>query len=269
MQAYYLPYPRKYEIREVYAWDRPTAGCYPPHYHDHAEIMYIVEGKAVVELDYRQYTFCKGEAVLLFPNQIHRFLEPWGACRTYTYIFKVGVCSGYSQLLTTKRPVNPVIRNVSKIQDAVNLMELILKESAEQSPYTIPIVTGAVQALLGLLLKECPITGRGTLDETTAARILAYCHEHFTEPITLTSAAQALGLSPYYLSHLIPQKYGIRFNELILTLRLEESVRLIQKGEKVSSAALLAGFPSIRAFHRAFHDRHGKTPTVYLGLKEK
>lgn len=267
MKASYLPNPPNGRIREIYAWDRPTAGCYAPHYHDHAEIMCILEGRVILELDYRQYTFEKGDAILLFPRQIHRFLEPWGASHTYTFVFKTGSCPNYTQLFEAKRPESPVIQNAADIPTAVLLMETILAECAEETAYSDQITMGALQMLLGLLLRRCRMVNRGNMDETTASRIFEYCHAHFLEKITLTSAAEALDLSPYYLSHLLPQKYGIRFNELISALRLEEAVLLIHNGQKISSAAQNAGFSTVRAFNRAFQRQYGTSPTVYLGLR--
>lgn len=85
--------------------------------------------------------------------------------------------------------------------------------------------------------------------------------------MNLLNPAEALDLRPYYLTHLIPQKQGMHFGELIAMLRIEEALHLIKDGCKISSAALYAGFPSMRAFNRAFQKQYGKSPSEYPALK--
>ena len=267
MKPHYLKNPPNRSLREIYAWIDSSVSSYPPHYHDHAEIIYIAEGPVIVDLDYKKITLFAGDALLLFPNQIHLFSEPQGKSQTYVFIFKVSTCPNYKQILETKRPELPVIRNAAEIPNVKMLMQLMLEESAGHDKYADQIVAGALQTLLGLLVRECTLVNRGNLDETTAMRILGYCHAHFSEDINLTNTAEALGLSPYYLSHLIPKKYGMHFGELIALLRIEEALRLIKDGCKISSAALYAGFPSVRAFNRAFQKQYGKSPSEYLGFK--
>lgn len=269
LDAHYLKYPPDRGVREVYALDEQGVGYYAPHYHDHAEMMYVVNGCVSVNLDYKTFIFSEGDMLLLFPNQFHQFSEPYGRCHTYIFIFKPSVCANYSRILDTKRPEMPIIRNASAMPNVMNLMKLALKESTDGSIYSEQIVTGAMQALVGLLLRECTLVNKGNLDDNTAVRILNYCHAHYKEEISLSTAAKALNLSPYYLSHLIPQKYGMHFSELIATLRLDEAIRLIKDGQKISRAADLAGFPNIRSFNRAFQKQYNASPTNYLGLHAK
>lgn len=269
MEAHYLKYPPDRGVHEVYALDEQGVGYYAPHFHDHVEMMFVAEGRVQVNLYYKKLVFSAGDLLLLFPNQIHHFSEPWGRSHTYIFIFKPSVCPNYRQILEMKRPETPVIENAATMPRVMGLMELLLTECQQRSVYSEQIVTGAMQALVGLLLRKCTLVNKCNLDETTAARILNYCHTHYKEDISLSTAAEALELSPYYLSHLIPQKYGMHFSELIAMLRLDEAIRLIKDGQKISNAARFAGFPNIRSFNRAFRKQYNETPSAYLGLRSK
>lgn len=269
IEASFLPYPPHRAIRDLYAWDRPTAGCYPPHYHTQAEILYIVEGRIQAEVDFTLHTAQTGDVVLLCPNQIHRFLEPWGPARTWTFVFESKLMPAFAELLGEKKPVVPVIGGISSVPEAPGLLRRILEECDSPKPYAAQIAAGALTLLLGVLLRRCPLRERGKMDETTASRILHFCYEHYQEPLSLAEAARALRLSPYYLSHLMPQKYGVSFTQLLTRIRLDDARRRLLMGSSVTVAALDAGFSSTRTFHRAFRARYGGSPSELLKFETK
>jgi two-component system response regulator YesN len=84
------------------------------------------------------------------------------------------------------------------------------------------------------------------------------------EPITLTSVAEEVGLSSYYLSRVFREENGESFNDYVTRLRMEKAVQLLQTTTlKVYEVAKLVGFPSYRYFSQLFRSWTGVAPKDY------
>lgn len=84
------------------------------------------------------------------------------------------------------------------------------------------------------------------------------------EPITLTSIAEEVGLSSYYLSRLFREETGESFNDYVTRLRMEKAVHLLQTTQlKVYEVAEQVGIPSYRYFSQIFRNWTGVAPTDY------
>ncbi|UUZ94824.1 helix-turn-helix transcriptional regulator [Paenibacillus sp. P25] len=94
-----------------------------------------------------------------------------------------------------------------------------------------------------------------------AKRILS---ERLAEPLTLTSVAEEVGLSSFYLSRLFREEVGESFNAYLTRLRVDKAIRLLQTTPlKVYEVAERVGIPSYRYFSVLFRNRTGVSPTDY------
>ncbi|UKS27344.1 response regulator [Paenibacillus sp. HWE-109] len=84
------------------------------------------------------------------------------------------------------------------------------------------------------------------------------------DPITLTSVADEVGLSSYYLSRLFREETGESFNDYVTRIRMEKAVNLLQNTQlKVYEVAEQVGIPSYRYFSQLFRNWTGVAPTDY------
>ncbi|GFZ77708.1 putative two-component response regulator [Paenibacillus marchantiophytorum] len=84
------------------------------------------------------------------------------------------------------------------------------------------------------------------------------------DPITLTSVADEVGLSSYYLSRLFREETGESFNDYVTRMRMEKAVNLLQNTQlKVYEVAEQVGIPSYRYFSQLFRNWTGVAPTDY------
>ena len=89
-------------------------------------------------------------------------------------------------------------------------------------------------------------------------------YEHFTEPITLDSVANALGYSANYLSHCIQKLYGLNFCTALSSLRIERARSLLTSSDKsITEICYESGFGSERSFLRQFKSIMGFSPSEY------
>lgn len=88
--------------------------------------------------------------------------------------------------------------------------------------------------------------------------------KHIAEPITLTWAAEQVGLSSFYLSRLFREEVGESFNEYVTRQRIDKAIVLLQTTNlKVYEVAEQIGIPSYRYFSVLFRNRTGVSPTEY------
>ena len=89
---------------------------------------------------------------------------------------------------------------------------------------------------------------------------------YLTEGITLSSAADSMGVSPRLLSDFLNNIYEMNFNTWIKSLRVEEVKRLLRQTEPkmtLLDIAVLTGFPDASSMSKAFKLITGMTPSAY------
>lgn len=92
-------------------------------------------------------------------------------------------------------------------------------------------------------------------------RALGYMSEHFSEPMTLETVAEQVGLSAGYFSSLFHQVVGVSFREHLCSIRVEESKRLLTSTNySLTDIALAVGFTDQSYFCKVFKRIVGMTP---------
>lgn len=89
---------------------------------------------------------------------------------------------------------------------------------------------------------------------------------YLTEGITLSSAADSMGVSPRLLSDFLNNIFEMDFNTWIKSLRVDEVKRLLRQTEPkmtLLDIAALTGFPDASSMSKAFKLFTGMTPSAY------
>lgn len=92
-----------------------------------------------------------------------------------------------------------------------------------------------------------------------------YIEAHLSEPdLSLSSTAEALGLSTSYLSRLFSSHLGVNYSTYVNQVRLDTAMHaLLKTNETVSTIAERCGFSSSRNFIYAFKKKYQLTPGEY------
>ena len=97
-----------------------------------------------------------------------------------------------------------------------------------------------------------------------AQRALSYIQHHFSEPISLTSVADEMGVSPAYLSTVFHREIGSGYSRTLLKIRMEEAARqLTLTSLQVQQIAQNVGFVSAKHFTHAFRQYYSLSPMEY------
>jgi YesN/AraC family two-component response regulator len=126
---------------------------------------------------------------------------------------------------------------------------------------------GYINIILGMLLDHYPTISVKTADGMEImVDILHYIDEHYKEPITLESIADAFGYNKCYFSRMFNRYIGESLLNYVNIVRLREFMeRMKEKNPPaISKLAAECGFESMPTFYRAFTKLYGESPKCYL-----
>jgi len=94
--------------------------------------------------------------------------------------------------------------------------------------------------------------------------IVQYLQEHFCDNISTTTLSERFGLSSNYITNLLKQELGIRYNDYITQLRMEYAKELLLSTNKsVKNITMDCGYYSQSHFTKLFVEKEGCTPLEY------
>ncbi len=98
-------------------------------------------------------------------------------------------------------------------------------------------------------------------------RARAFLGRHFTRRVSLRELAEAVHLSPNYLSSIFRRETGMTVTEYLREQRTRRAQQLLLEGKHtISEVAYLVGFQNYRDFHRNFVRAGGRSPRAFQRL---
>ena len=147
----------------------------------------------------------------------------------------------------------------------LNIFDYLLKPVDEQE-LAAALSAMAIQAGQKRQMKAPESTNEYANDnkDGLAQRALLYIQSHFSEPISLTSVAEEMGVSSAYLSTVFHREIGASYSRTLLKFRMEEAARqLAGTNLKVNQIARNVGFFSAKHFTHVFHEYYHLSPMEY------
>lgn len=237
-----------------------------PHIHPHLELIYMRSGSSMATTDNKSFLIEKGDLFLSFPNQVH-FYHDCSPVEGYLIIFPPDFFQDFKKLFQTKTPDSPIIKGARLNPDTPQILEHIYQKNNTESSYDKISAKGYLLALLGEILPLMTLRN-APADEDSIKRILTYCSEHYTEPLSLDILSKELHLNKYYISHIFKERMNMGFVDFLNGLRIEHACNLLKKDENITDIALSSGFTSIRTFNRVFAQTMGMAPRDYIKATE-
>jgi len=94
----------------------------------------------------------------------------------------------------------------------------------------------------------------------------AFIAANYTKPITLLTVADALRISPSYLSRLISKNGNDSFSDMINALRIKEAKKQIKQGIPFKEVSHNVGYTSQSYFTKIFRKLVGMSPSEYKNM---
>ena len=249
----------EYRVPAITSERRVLQSAFPPHFHRQAELLLVTDGILDAQIDGTALRARKGDLLVVFPNLIHAFRTEYAEFQSI--MFCTEICYGFDALLREKKP-EQVLFSVSDVMK--QCADGLHRTLSEASPYAVGTAVGHLGVFLGEICAQTRFLDSAADDNDTVYRLFSYCSEHFREPITVQSAADALFISRSYVSYLFNRKLQYRFPDYINYLRLCEAEQLLLSTEmSVTEIMHASGFRNQSTFNRIFRETYHMLPREY------
>lgn len=232
-----------------------------PHIHPHLELIYLTSGTSIAAADNHRYEISAGDLFLSFPNQIH-FYHDQEPVEGFLLIFSPDLLSDLQEVFQTQTPGEAILRKEQLPPDILDQLNKICDKLKTSSSFSQISAKGCLLALLGEILPLMTLSD-APADQDSIKKLLTYCTNNYTEPLSLETLSRELHLNKYYISHIFQERMGISYKDFINSLRVEHACKLLTKDISVTEVAYASGFTTIRTFNRAFLKHVGMTPRDY------
>ena len=113
-------------------------------------------------------------------------------------------------------------------------------------------------------LFECIYQNRNIRHTRLFTKVKEYIWSNYNQEISLKKLAEAMAVSPYYLSHLFRKEMGISFSEYLKTVRVSIAKKLLEEtSANVLDVCLEVGYQDPSYFSRVFKEKEGVKPSDY------
>lgn len=240
------------------------------HWHRSIEIFMVFEGHLKFYLNDLEQKLNPGEFVLVNSNEIHAIDSPEP---NKTVVIQIPLKT-FSDYFTGEQYIR--FTHEAKKQD-VQVVDLIREMFAaygkKETGYDMRVKSGYYMLLYLLVsvyreldVKDELLKQNRKLNKLTP--ITNYMKEHYQEELSLEALAEVFGYAPAYISRMFQKYAGINYKDYLQGVRVEYAFAELNRAEHtVSEVAFHHGFPSSRAFSKAFQKKYGMLPSAYLQRK--
>lgn len=236
-----------------------------PHIHPHLELIYLKSGSGIAILDNKEYLINEGDCFLVFPNQIH-FYHAEKPLEGYMMIFLPELFGEFKELFRKKTPIIPLLHGADFQEDLESQLEYIFEKRNSGLLYDEYTAKGFLLAILGQMFSKMEFRENPT-DQDAIKRILNFCVEHYTEPISLQMMEKELYLNKHYISYVFKERMNVNYKDFVNRLRVEHACNMLMNGVMITECAYASGFSSVRTFNRAFLKYMKMSPRDYRNQK--
>lgn len=261
-------FPREQKIRFDVSED--YGSFTPGHWHEAIEVIYMLEGTAVLTLPWETVTLNSGQFILINSGLVHASRCP---SRNKTILMQIpdelwSDCVFDPSALWFSLPFDdpsPLVQEqLSRLRCL--LLELMQLQQEKRPGYLLAF-TAKVFAFLDCLYLHFRRDMPGSYHPKSSRvlsrldEVLSYTQKHYTSPISLSEAASVISLQPEYFCRFFREHMGMTYLQYLNDYRLSCFYRdLLSTEQSVSSLAEKHGFTNEKLFHRLFKERFHTTP---------
>lgn len=214
-----------------------------PHIRDYTLLHFVYSGSGNFTTKGQTYPVCAGQVFLIRPGTVNSYTadeeDPWH----YGWI-------GFDGHLADRFwDLPPVFTLPSQ------LMNLIRKALED------PDVTEYRLAGLLLRLYESLFSGE-SVGNRHVRQVENYIRFSYMQPVRIEQLAKHMNLDRRYLTRLFKQHTGVSIQEYLLSVRLSEADRYLQRGYSVKDAAQLSGYEDVSNFSKLYKRHFGTSPAA-------
>lgn len=256
------------------------------HIHDYIEVLYTLSGSYRILLNNRDYSFGKGDLVLINSNEIHRITALSEGLNQYIVVkFLPDMLYTSAQSFLELKYLLPFILNESRHQKIFNRQEIedtvipkavrtIYQEYADQHyGYELAIRANIYSLFLYILrswnARNMDLNIRQPIGKDLLKRlngVLGYIESNCQEDITAGGMAAMCHLSCNYFSRVFKAIMKRNFKDYLNFVRIAKAEKLLTTSElNITEIALATGYTTSSYFIHQFRKYKGIAPKQYRG----
>jgi AraC-like DNA-binding protein len=251
---------------------------YRLHYHNFAELSFVIEGSGEEILNGQSHPLKRGTISFLLPNHLHEIvIQPGTVLTKYCCMFDLHLLQSSS--------IDPIVWDKilkigselpsrydlegEQIESFERLIEEMFKEYHSNGFGKNTVIRSKLSEACVYLLRTVQesIHQSGTLNmekQGAVMEMLKVIHMHYNEELSLTFLSETLGRTPTYLSSIFKRHVGHTFLEYLHALRVGRATGLLAATNlSISEIALEVGFGDFRTFRRVFKEMKGMSPLEF------
>jgi len=230
-------------------YDYPPNHLVPPHHHREAQLVFASKGVMTIHASKRTWVVPPQKAVWIPPGESHSIqMSKLVSMRTLYFAPKLAAKLPDS---CTVLHVLPLLREL--VLHCCSLRKLSLRDHAPLIQTTLAQIESAKKMPLSIPHPQDP----------RARKIAEIVLQNPSDQRTLDQLCLHSGASKRTIERLFQSETGLNFGKWRQQTRLLHGVKLVGEGEKVTQAALDAGYNSPSAFISMFRKALGTTPSRY------
>lgn len=254
----------EFPVQIVFNHIRKPGVYFQPHWHEHIELHYIMEGQGIISCNQTPYSVQSGNIVIVNSNELHEGISQVEVYDSMVVIFRLDSFSkevaDFNAIFQSLIPEDVVLKD---------LLETIYHENLEKSLGYKLAMRGKIYELLSYLLRNYVIqnlTDRENMKRiqnlTRLNTVLKYIQDNYTDTITVAELAVLIHLSEYRFCHLFKESIGKSPLNYINEVRLTNAHRLLELKEMtIAEVAAAVGFQDYNNFGRLFRKFFGYPPS--------
>lgn len=234
-----------------------TVYSFYAHLHSYYELLLYQPFKGQVTVNNRAIVMNSLTAVLIVPGDLHKIkVQPGQTAQ----LIKLEV--NRSAFLGQREPKSScLLQNLKENSITALAFEqaLAAKGDPDYLKLLILLICNRLQAL------GCRITPAQELPGfALASRAAAMLQQDFSAPLSLVGVAEALRVSPQYLSLTFKKNVGVGFSVYLNRLRLQyAAAKLSGTNTPITAICYDCGYQNLSHFLRSFKKQYGVTPRQY------
>ena len=254
------------------------------HSHDYFELVYVLEGSAVQNIDGREMSVAAGDYYIIDYGSSHSY-KKCNNFRIINCLFKpefldkaLTGCIEFGKLITnylihfdyrwlSKLPAGNVFRDSTG--EIKHLFESIEREYNGGDGGYIEMMRCHLIEILVMSLRSIYVLPDARRHPATE-KLVEYVDDHYSEHINLGSLCEKMNFSLPYISMRFRGDMGISFQKYLQKVRIEQSCRLLaQTEQKITQIANSVGYGDIKFFGKLFKNEMHMSPREYrLSMKQ-
>lgn len=253
---------------------------FPPHFHEHMEILYFVHGEAEIECN-SQVTHAKaGDLIILNSNDLHYGINLSGDLLYNALIADFSLLQSPSPDAVETKFITPMTQNnvmfrnhITDDEELRGAFELIKDEFCNRELGYELAIKSSMYRMLTILFRKyvaeympLSVFNSRTKNLTRFAPVFKYIEEHYLEELSVEQLARMANLSRFHFSRLFSELTNKTVTDYINQFRINKSEYLLRNTEMtISEVALAAGYNDISYFSRTFKKYKHVPPSSIRG----